>query len=68
MQHINHIESIEFINVTFRYPNTEKYVIKNMSFNIKKGEKIAIVGENGAGKSTLFKLWWVYTIQMKGKF
>ena len=56
MQHINHIESIEFINVTFRYPNTEKYVIKNMSFNIKKGEKIAIVGENGAGKSTLFKL------------
>ncbi len=47
---------IEFRNVSFRYPETEKYVLKNISFTIKSGEKIAFVGENGAGKSTILKL------------
>lgn len=43
-------------NLSFRYPQGEKQVLDHVSFTVKKGEKIAIVGENGAGKSTLVKL------------
>jgi len=50
------VETVEFKNVTFTYPNAEKAVLKNISFSVKKGEKISIVGLNGAGKSTLVKL------------
>ena len=47
---------IEFRNVSFRYPNTKKFIYKNLNLIIKPGEEIAIVGPNGAGKSTLIKL------------
>lgn len=47
---------IEFRNVSFKYPGSEKNTIENLSFKINKGEKIAIVGLNGAGKTTLIKL------------
>lgn len=47
---------IEFRNVSFKYPNTEKYIFKHLNFKIDKGERLAIVGINGAGKSTLVKL------------
>ena len=47
---------IEFKNVTFRYPGSEKYVYKDISFHIKPGQKLAIVGHNGAGKTTFVKL------------
>ncbi len=46
----------EFDNVSFAYPNSEKYAIKNLSFKLPVGQKIALVGENGAGKTTLVKL------------
>ena len=46
----------EFENVSFRYPNTDKYAIRNLSFKLPAGEKVALVGENGAGKTTLVKL------------
>lgn len=47
---------IEFKNVSFKYPKTEKYIFNNLNFTIKKGERLAIVGINGAGKTTLVKL------------
>lgn len=48
--------SIEFKNVSYKYPKGEKNVIDNISFKIKAGEKIALVGLNGAGKTTLTML------------
>ncbi len=48
--------SIEFKNVTFSYPKSDKPVIENLSFKIKAGENIALVGNNGAGKTTIIKL------------
>lgn len=50
------IEKIEFRNVSFTYPNTDKKAISNVSFTIHKGDKLAIVGRNGSGKSTIVKL------------
>jgi ABC-type multidrug transport system fused ATPase/permease subunit len=47
---------ISFKNVFFKYPNSDKYILKNVSFDIFDKEKVAIVGKNGAGKSTLIKL------------
>lgn len=47
---------IEFKNLYYKYPGADDYTINNMSFHIKKGEKIALVGINGAGKTTLVKL------------
>lgn len=47
---------IEFKNVSFKYPNTDKYILKNISVKIKVGEHLAIVGQNGAGKTTFIKL------------
>ena len=45
-----------FEHVSFKYPNTERYVLNDINFKINKGEKLSIVGLNGAGKSTLVKL------------
>jgi ATP-binding cassette subfamily B protein len=50
------LRSIEFRNVSFGYGGEDRFILKNLSFSLKAGEKIAIVGENGSGKSTLIKL------------
>src|SRR6266566_4457945 len=47
---------IRFDNVTFAYPGAESTALSNLSFTVKPGETLAIVGRNGAGKTTLFKL------------
>jgi len=50
------IEKLEARGVTYRYPLMDEYRIKNVSFAINRGEKVAFVGENGAGKTTFIKL------------
>lgn len=47
---------IEFDNISFKYPNSERYIFKDFSLVINPGERLAIVGINGAGKTTLVKL------------
>lgn len=49
-------EKIRFENVSFAYPNTSEYILKNVNLEIGHGEKIGIVGLNGSGKTTLIKL------------
>lgn len=50
------LESLEFRNVSFRYPKAEKLVLEEVSFRIEQGEHISIVGINNAGKTTIVKL------------
>ena len=48
--------TIEFKNVSFKYPNADDYLLKDISFSVKKGETIAFIGSTGSGKSTLINL------------
>ena len=48
--------TIEFIHVGFRYPRTERFVLRDINLTIQSGEHLSIVGLNGAGKTTLVKL------------
>ncbi|MDE7105751.1 MAG: ABC transporter ATP-binding protein/permease [Anaeroplasmataceae bacterium] len=50
------LDTICFDHVYFKYPKTDNYVLEDVSFEIKKGEKISVVGLNGAGKTTIVKL------------
>jgi ABC-type bacteriocin/lantibiotic exporter with double-glycine peptidase domain len=48
--------NISFQNITFSYPETNKKILDNFSFDFQNGKKYVIIGSNGIGKSTLFKL------------
>jgi len=50
------IGTVEFKNVSFKYPDAEEYLLKNISFKVNKGETIAFIGSTGSGKSTLINL------------
>ena len=53
---INEFNSIRIENIYFKYHESKDFVINNLSFNLNRGDKIAIVGHNGSGKTTLIKL------------
>lgn len=53
---VSEYPEIEFRNVCFKYPGSEEYTLKNLSFKIESGKKIALIGVNGAGKTTVIKL------------
>lgn len=55
-QSIAEFESLRFENVWFKYPYTENYVLKGLSFEIKKSEKVMIAGANSVGKTTIIKI------------
>ena len=48
--------TVEFKNVSFKYPDADEYLLKNISFKVEKGETIAFIGSTGSGKSTLINL------------
>ena len=48
--------TVEFKNVSFKYPDAEEYMLKNISFKANKGETVAFIGSTGSGKSTLINL------------
>ena len=49
-------QGFEFRDVTFRYPGTDRLVIDRLNFNLRPGERVALIGENGQGKTTIVKL------------
>ena len=48
--------TVEFKNVSFKYPDADEYVLENISFKVNRGETIAFIGSTGSGKSTLINL------------
>ena len=52
----NEVGTVEFKNVSFKYPDADEYLLKNISFKANKGETVAFIGSAGSGKSTLINL------------
>ena len=59
--------TIEFINVSFTYPNSTVEILKNISFKLESGDRLGIIGVNGAGKSTIIKLLFKIFIPTTGE-
>lgn len=63
----NSIEKIEFVDITFKYPDSDKYILKNLNMTLMSDETYALVGENGAGKTTIMKLLLGFYDDYQGK-
>lgn len=61
------IKEIRFDKVYFKYPGSEKYALENLSFTIREGDIVAIVGTNGSGKTTIIKLICKFYLPTSGK-
>ena len=61
------LESLQLVNVSYKYPKSQKYVLKNINLTINKGDKIGIIGETGAGKSTIVELITTLLEPVEGK-
>src|SRR5690554_5618097 len=59
--------SIRIENLSFKYPTTDKYVLKNINMIIQNKEKLVVVGMNGAGKTSLIKLLCKFYKTTQGK-
>lgn len=67
-QKLAHVpEKIEFKDVWFKYPGTQNWILKGVSFTINPAENVALVGKNGAGKTTLVKLLCGFYAPVKGE-
>lgn len=64
---LNNIESIRFENVSFKYEDRKVSILDNISFDIKKGQKVLILGSSGSGKSTILGLLSGQLIPQSGK-
>lgn len=53
---LEHLETIAFENVSFRYPGKEEFALKHISFHLEPGKTLALVGSSGSGKTTIVKL------------
>ena len=58
---------MDLINVDFKYPGSEKWILNNVSLTVKAGESVAFVGESGAGKSTILNLLIGFVPPVNGK-
>ncbi|GAB2775931.1 ABC transporter ATP-binding protein [Hymenobacter latericoloratus] len=60
-------QRVEFDNITFAFPGSDKPVLRNISFTINKGEKIGFIGSSGSGKTTLMNLLLRFYTQQSGE-
>jgi ABC-type multidrug transport system fused ATPase/permease subunit len=63
---LSELKSITFADVSFRYPGTDDYALKHISFHIDAGETLALVGSSGSGKTTIVKLLMRFYEPTKG--
>lgn len=61
------VGTIEFRDVTFAYPGTDKNILEHFSYTVRKGDRVGIAGESGAGKSTILRLLLRFYAPMAGE-
>ncbi|MDU7926397.1 MAG: ATP-binding cassette domain-containing protein, partial [Finegoldia magna] len=59
--------NLKLNNISFKYPTSDKYVLKKLYFTFEKGKKYIIIGESGTGKSTIFKILQKQEIATEGE-
>lgn len=64
---LSFMNTIEFDNIQFAFPNTESLVLKNISFEVKKGESVGLIGQSGSGKTTLISILLQFLQQQNGR-